>query len=658
MKYFTHNIRFGVALFMLLLAHPGLAQEVLTGLQGNPVIRARLATEALRRSPLAEADTTPVTLPFFDDFSKGDIFPSSDRWSDRYTFRNTDIPVYPINLGAITFDAVNDSGKMYSNAVPGPATFIADYLTSRKIRLDSIFDPVAKALTPADSVFLSFYYQPQGRGRAPETSDSLTLQFFIREGYDSITPTDTIPIPALWKKVWNTKGMALDTFLLNNGRYFVQVIIPITDPIYFKRDFRFRFFNRVSLASSTEPSWQSNCDQWNLDNIYLNAGRSVFDTVYSEIRFIERPPSLLRRYESMPYPHYTDDPTNELRDTIDVLISNRDLQQRNCHYQYELESPDGSFQKTYDGGDYNVNPFYTSGYVTYPPFAHPPVPYLFPLYQLDSAQFLMTHIIRENVPGTKLGDTITAWQKFYNYFAYDDGTPEASYGLSVASGKLAYRFRLNKSPDTVRAVDLYFNRTLGGNNVQFFYLCIWDDNAGKPGDTIYSDLVEPVFADSLNEFVTYHLDRPVRVAGSFYVGWIQTTTDNLSIGFDEYNESQENILYNVTGQWLSSSYSGSLMIRPKVGKPLPTGIPVTAKEASLQVYPNPSDGSNIRIIYPQSLDITGYSIEIVNLYGQVVHQEAASGSISVTHLPPAMYLLALKDKTGRRTATSRIVITP
>ncbi len=648
------------ALFLLCLPVliPGVfAQEILTGLETNPVIQARIGAMARMGIPAPEPDTTPVTLPFFDDFSSGDVFPSAERWADRYTFRNTDIPVYPINFGAITFDAVNDSGRMYSRAVPGPASFIADYLTSRYIRLDSLLSPVPKALTPADSVVLSFYYQPQGRGRSPETSDSLTLEFFIRPGFDSITPTDTIHVPDLWEKIWQIKGMALDTFLLNNGRYFVQVLIPVTDPKFFRKNFRFRFHNRVSLATDVEPSWQSNCDHWNLDNIYLSHSRSVFDTIYPEIRFIERPPSMLKNYSMMPYPHYADDPTGELKDTIDILISNRDVQPRDCHYYYRLSSPDGSFVKTYDGGNSLINPFYTSGYVTYPPFAHPPVPYLFPLYQRDSAAFLVRHVIYENLPGSLLGDTIESWQRFYNFFAYDDGTPDAGYGLSIASGKLACRFRLNKSPDTLRAVNLYFNRTLSGSNEKNFYLCVWNDNNGRPGDTVYSDLVVPLFADSLNEFVTYHLERPVRLTGTFYVGWIQTTSDNLNLGFDRYNDSHTNILYNVTGQWMESSYSGSLMIRPLVGKPLPVGIPAPESETALVVYPNPSDGSLLHIRYPQNLDVTGYSVEILNLYGQVVHRVPASGALSVSHLPPALYLLVLKDKAGRRTATTRIVIT-
>jgi len=648
--------------FIFIFSFSGISQEILTGLQINPVVMEKAREWGTIKSPSAGLDTIPLTLPFFDDFSNGNVFPLPSNWFDRYAYVNTDFPVYPINIGAVTLDAINDSGKMYSNAVPGPQTFIADYLTSRFIRLDSIFLPVPKKLASAASVFLSFYYQPQGRGLPPETTDSLILQFLLRPAYDSITPTDTIQIPDQWLTLWGTEGMALDTFLLNTGRYFQQVIIPITDTAkFFKKKFRFRFYNRVSLASSAEPSWQSNCDQWNIDNVYLNWGRSSFDTIYPEIRFIQRPPSMLINYESMPYPQYCDDPTNEIKDTLTILISNRDIVNHSSSYSYYVTNPSGTFAKAYEAGNYTIKPFYTNGYVTYPPFAHPPVPFLFPISQSDSAIFLMKHIINDNVPGSGLGDTIEAYQKFYNFYAYDDGTPEAGYGLTPAGSKLAYRFKLNKTPDTLRAIQMYFNRTLSNNNQQFFYLCVWNDNAGIPGDTIYSELVYPYFTDSLNKFITYHLNFPLRLSGIFYVGWIQTTNDNLNLGFDRYNDHQPDIFYNVAGQWLNSSYIGSLMIRPIVGKPIPLGTEdVDYDRRKLTIYPNPCTGTTIQIGIPGKENVgvstENYSFSITNLFGQVVIRGPFTRSIDISNLPDGLYLFELKSSSGISRSTGKFIV--
>ncbi len=655
---------FGVILVLVLFAPAAFCQEYLTGQQENPVVKAAASHSAQVKATYAGLDTIPISVPFFDDFSGNSVFPSPDRWIDRDGFVNNDYPVFPVNLGALTMDAINDSGLMYRNAVPGPTNFIADHLTSRYIRLDSVFSPVPRKLTLADSVYLSFYYQPQGRAyRGPAASDSLILQYLTRPAYDTlIGDTAVLHIPDKWQLIWYDNGMQLDTFYNHHNTYFRQVMLAVTDTAkYFKKKFRFRFLNYVSLASSAEPSWQSNCDQWNIDNVYLNIGRSASDTIYPELRFIERPPSLLSRYESMPYPQYSDDPTNEIRDSIDVMISNRDINSHLSAYNYTVTNPSGTFSKTYSGGTYNIQPFYTHGYVTFPPFAHPAVPFLFPISQADSAVFKMTHIVRDNAPGSSFGDTIVGYQRFYNYFAYDDGTPEAGYGLSPAGSKLAVKFKLNKSPDTLRAIQFYFNHTLGYNNQQWFYLCVWNDNSGTPGDTIWSELVMPRFTDSLNKFVTYHIPEGLRITGTFYVGWIQTTNDNLNVGFDRYNNSQLQIYYNSLGQWVNSSFTGSLMIRPVVGKPIPLGIQEQAGEViNMKVFPNPCHGSTLTLQVPatgQSQKFMESSMMFVtNIYGQTLLRTGFNSNLDVSVLSNGLYFLEIRGSDGGRKATTRFII--
>jgi hypothetical protein len=301
------------------------SQEVVTGLQYNPVVKAQFQKESRLKSGNGE-DTIPMTLPFADDFSMGGVFPSALRWIDRNAFVNTDYPVYPVDLGAVTLDAINDSGSMYPDAVYGPTTFIADHLTSRYIRLDSAFSPFPRSLSPADSVYLSFYYQPQGRGLPPHSSDSLVLQFLLKPKHDSTAPGDTniYKIPDQWRHIWASKGMSLDSFVMANNSYFVRVMIPVTDTLFFKKQFRFQFYNYVSLAGVEQPSWQSNCAQWNIDQVYMNTGRNGNDTIHAEIRFVERPPSLLKYYQSMPYTQFCNNPSNEMIDSLSVILTNRD----------------------------------------------------------------------------------------------------------------------------------------------------------------------------------------------------------------------------------------------------------------------------------------------------------------------------------------------
>jgi hypothetical protein len=625
------------------------------------MVKAR-AMELSRMNYLnSGTDTIPVAIPFFDDFSANNVFPSSDRWIDHYAFENEDLPVFPINLGAMTLDAINDSGNMYPTAIPGPNNFIADHLTSRYIRLDSVFTPVPRALTPADSVYLSFFYQPQGRGKAPQKSDSLVLEFLAVPAHDSLIMGGTIHIPDMWRQMWFANGMPLDTFYLKNNKWFAQVMIPLTDTIFFKNKFRFRFFNYVSLASSSLPSWQSNTAQWNLDNVYLNAGRNRYDTVYPQLRFVYRPPSLLRRYESMPYIQYCDDPTNELRDTIDILMTNRDTLTHTSSYNYYVTSSAPSFSKSYSGGTYDIKPYSSTPYVTYQKFAHPEVPFLIPIGGADSAVFLMKHVVKEVTPGSVMGDTMQAYQKFYNYYAYDDGTPEASFGLTPAGSQLAYRFRLNKSPDTLRAIRMYFNRTLGNTSQQFFYLTVWNDNAGKPGDTIYTELVMPRYADSINKFVTYHIKRPLGITGTFYVGWEQTTDDFLSIGFDRYTNSQNEIFWNCTGTWNNSSMSGSLMIRPVIGKPIPLGIgEISSEKSTIVAYPNPCSTRFLHLRIPETPEKPKIFEEgvavIYNLMGQIQLRTGYQKEIDVSSLANGIYFLEIRNRSGIRAGITKFII--
>jgi len=650
-----------IILVFLVTGIEGLSQEILTGLQINPMVRAKALEDNSMYRMNAGNDTIPVTIPFFDDFSANNVFPSADRWIDHFAFENDDLPVFPVNLGAMTLDAINDSGNMYPTAVPGPMNFIADHLTSRYIRLDSVFSPVARRLTPADSVYLSFFYQPEGRGLAPQNSDSLILEFLTVPAHDSITTGDTIQIPDSWRQMWFANGMPLDTFYFKNNKWFVQVMIPVTDTTFFRKTFRFRFLNYVSLASSSEPSWQSNTAQWNLDNVYLNSDRNRYDTVYKELRFVYRPPSLLQRYESMPYPQYCDDPTNEIKDTLDILMTNRDTVAHPSSYAYFVTSTTGGFTTSYNGGDFTIQPYTISPYVTYQKFAHPEVPFLIPISQADSAAFLMKHIVHSLEPGPAQGDTMQAYQKFYNYFAYDDGTPEASYGLTSTGSMLAYRFSLNKSPDTLRAIRMYFNRTLSNTSKQFFYLCVWSDNAGKPGDTVYSTLVMPRYADSINKFVTYHISPPLAVTGTFYVGWIQTTGDNLSIGFDRYNNSQDAIFWNSLGIWNNSAFSGSLMIRPVLGKPIPLGVgDIVAGDSKIILYPNPCTSGVLHISNPArngKIRIAGDgTIIISDMMGRIRLKTGYADAIDISSLDNGLYFLEIRGQTGLRSGIAKFIV--
>ncbi|MBP6871356.1 MAG: T9SS type A sorting domain-containing protein [Bacteroidales bacterium] len=693
------------------------AQEIISELQENPVIRAEY--ERMRADGTRETaeDPAPVLLPFFDDFSGDGIYPDSKKWIGEEAFLNTNYGYRMANIGAVTLDAIDSRGLLHANASHFP--FQADSLTSRPIRLDSIFLPTPRKITVADSIYFSFYYQPQGRAsQAPESTDSLILQFGYTTGdsvfanyYDSIWvqlsdyihpedtiyPGDTIFSPAgcadvfviadnyyyyndlirmpcdsvflpefRWRRIWSASGMTLAEFYEKYNTYSKQVMIPITDSTrYFKNDFSFRFINYASLASENNPSWRGNCDQWNIDYVYLNINRSYRDTVYRQVSFVERPPSMLKRYEAMPYNQYTNNPGNEMKNELELVITNLDSTIFNSTYYYVVNRTEGDFQYIYPGGNCNLFPFNLNGYqncIACAQHACPPVNFVFPLDVTDSAEFTVRHIIIGDItPTDTVSDTIYYAQKFFNYYAYDDGTPEAGYGLNLtpSGAMLAYRFSLNVK-DTLRAIQMYFNRTQNDANVKFFDLMVWQDNNGKPGEVIYSQLDEKVeFSSELLGFHTYMLDEPILVNGTFYIGWHQQTPDNLNLGYDRYNNAQQQIFYNTSGEWLQSINTGALMMRPILGKPFDiSSVPDERTVANrITVYPNPLNGTRISFKGDRILleDYHGLSISVINSMGAEILRMPFSNPTDIGPLSPGLYLIAIKDANGRMVAVTRLI---
>ncbi len=143
---------FFLSILMLLLAGTIGAQEVLTGLQVNPQVKKKAAQMKMGRE-----ESVPLLLPFFDDFYRASVYPDPKLWSDADAFISNDYAVFPPTIGVATLDAIDDLGRLYEDASPFP--YKADFLTSQPIRLDSVFSPVPRKITRADSVFFSFYYR-------------------------------------------------------------------------------------------------------------------------------------------------------------------------------------------------------------------------------------------------------------------------------------------------------------------------------------------------------------------------------------------------------------------------------------------------------------------------------------------------------------------
>ena len=622
-----------ILLLFILAALPVLtfSQEVVTGLYTNPAIRS-CALKIKDGAP----KSSMLSLPFFDDFSGIGIFPNDTLWANKYVFVNSSYPYSPITIGVATFDALNDTAALYPEASSNG--FIADSLTSNSIRLDSILSS-STALTIADSLYFSFLYQPQGIGNTPESDDSLVLEFYS-------------PETSSWNEIWSTEGMTLSQFHSKYNVWFKQVMIPITDSVnYFHKGFRFRFYNYASLANNSQPSWAAgNVDIWNIDYIYLNKDRSMYDSIYKDIAFVEPAPSMLKNYYSMPWSQFNVNPAGEIKDSLHITITNLDTTIYNYSYNYDVKQVGGAWSDFYNGGSYNIYPFVSYGYQDYIPHAQPPVNFSFPSVAGDSASFMITHVIKEGIIGDdhRQNDTTVFEQKFYNYYAYDDGVPEAGYGLDNApNGLLAYKFTLNQ-PDTLRAVNMFFNQTLNYASQQPFYLTVWDDVSGYPGSILYQQIgLQPEYENTLNKYYTYRIDDETLIlSGTFYVGWQQLSGDNLNLGFDMNADQHTKIFYNTGSGWMNSNYQGALMIRPLFGKALPLVAGINEPEkysGEINVFPNPSNGGYISVIIPakNNQDNSKLKITIFDLLGNEVYNNPFSDKVDISGLPNGMYLISV-----------------
>jgi len=682
------------------------SQENVTGVQVNDAVAMeakKVALESKSCNCKSENEAISIQLPFFDDFSTSKVFPNQELWDGRSTFVNKDFPYMPVNIGAVTFDAINQYGEIYTNASVAP--FKADELMTQDIRLDSIFSPIERKLSPADSIYLSFYYQPQGVGYAPQLQDSLILEFSYYSGKlvyshmdsivvnskiylnpgDTIHPLDTLWAPEamgcnpdvftisyvsvlygdsvtvacdsviipeiLWNKIWYSEGLSLENFQLIHNKDMVQVTIPILDTLYFNSNFRFRFRNYASMPNENYPNtWKSNDDTWNIDYVYLNYNRSIADTTYRVLSFSQRAPSFLKNYQVMPYRQYRSSPTNNTSPNIHMYITNLDNIEHNTKYSYHVKQVAGSFGYNYFGGSCNLKPFYEVGFQACDgcgaAHACPPVQSVFSLdFDIDTTSYYIKHYISDSSDQNSIVDSAIYHQGFYNYFAYDDGTPEGGWGVDgYESAKVAYQFTLSVA-DTLRGVQMYFNRTLNNANESFFDLLVWTDNNGKPGEIVYRLENEKVkWADGLYHFYTYMLEEPIVLAGTFYVGWERRGQYKLNIGFDANNDVRSKIFHLENNGWLNANFGGALLVRPIIGRDMILSTDELSNnnnKKTIRVFPNPASTyfsiSNIELINSSLAEL-----KLFNMYGaEVLRIKDLNNRINISNIPSGIYIVRI-----------------
>lgn len=571
------------------------AQEIITPLRSNPLQAHQNAAFRIAN----QLDT--LNLPFVDDFSNSQVSPAKSRWTDRFVFINMDMADGPPTLGVATFDGLNQFGVAY-DIFSSTASGVADRLTSQALNLNGD--------DAADSIYLSFFWQPAGLCDPPEATDSLTLDFFGNDG--------------IWHSVWAVTG--------TTNRPFKQAFVGVKDSLFFHQGFRFRFTSHGNLTG--------NVDVWHLDYVRMARNRTSTDTLITDVGFKSRPTSLLNLYQEMPFKQFKADSVRYKAANHSVVARNLS-EVRNVAYKFTTRNfltnvvlVDAAFQ--------SISPFPSLSDVTFS-YAN------FPIGNApsDSLTLQTTYLLQNNPDFLASNDTVRRFQRFWNHFAYDDGTAETGYGLNIIGGSIAYKFYV-PTPDTLRGMWMYFTQAAENAALELFNLKVWsfigeNQFTGSESQLAQQELLRPRYADSLGQFMYFALDTPVVVRDSFYVGWQQLTPRLLNIGLDRNNDPQNVKWFNTQGQWNPSLITGSWMIRPVLGGPLvyPTAMPKITR-LQTQVYPNPtSDYVHINC----ECEVVQWCIK--DMTGRVVLQGVElSGPIAVGDLPSGMYLVEVNDKRG------------
>lgn len=612
--------------FILYITIPSLfrviapAQEVVTGLQTNIRITDISGRNDAKKG-IKAADT--LELPFFDDFSGHSPFPDEGRWSDINVFINNTYSDRQITTGVATFDAINNSGTLYETA--SSTGFEADHLTSQPLNLD---------FSPAENIWLSFFYEPGGLGDEPEPGDSLTLQFFA-------------PAENKWFSIWRAAG--------SDQRGFKPEIIRIDHPRYLRKGFRFRFVNYASLSSGiSDPAMRGNCDHWNLDYVILDRGRNAADTSVADVAFRTPLRSVLKTHEAMPWKQFRQAYLQEMGSAIPIHYRNNDIITRNVTRNFNIRDVYRNLSvHSFSAGATNISPWtnvdYNAGLI-----------YTFDSNNSDSARFLITCYLITDDFDPKENDTIKYIQDFSNYFAFDDGTSEGGYGINGMGSRnamAALRFR-SYITDTLRAVQICFNDSYLNSNKRAFDLMVWDDNNGIPGNVLYSYeefMVEK--GEGINGFHTYVLPDGVEVAGVFYVGWKQRSETFLNAGFDVNTLHNGKQFYWLNGEWRMSQVQGSLMIRPVTGDPLKTtssdDISTSPIDNSFIIFPNPASDV-INVLLPGGIPLGPVNISFYDLHGREMKRVQYNQQIDISFLSKGTYIVVVTAD-GRKTGHMKLV---
>jgi hypothetical protein len=630
-------------LIVLILA--GCGQIAIAQLRLYPTSRTN--TNNARYNDLSGARkkaTQTLTLPFWDDFSNPyGLYPDTLKWLDSYSvWVNSGMGINAPTINVATFDGLDSAGLAY-NPNDGLVTGYTDTLTSQPIDLSDLTLPIENR----ESVYLSFFYQLQGNGEAPDIGDYLRVEFKDTAGVWidmlSIFPRDELQSTVFY-----------DTIIKVDARFFHKAF-----------QFRFRSYGRESGPYDT----------WNIDYVYLNDNRNINDNSFPERAAASSLSSLFGEYYAMPYNHFRE---GKSLDTVTFDVTNLKNTLTPVSINYRADAKFSNFTHTgevVNKTSYSITLVSSEGVkgVTgiMAPFErvktrlstlpNPDDALQFnPLADSVHVKLRMKVISSDSVDqerakfspiDLRVNDTVSTNYILSDYYAYDDGVAEFTVGLVEAGNLAAYQFNMLVPQDTLIGFKVHLPPYgITSNQTMTFY--IYHDENGLPGE-IWQTITARIERTGANVYQTVKFNPAILVdEPRFYVGWRQPTAGNALVGLDVNNNTGDKIFVNTNGFWYQNAViNGSLMIRPVFGDGETEETQVGVEdELNIAIYPNPNSGS---------FYIDGYfdDLRIVNITGTPVEfNTETSGSRTFIHLnkPPGLYVLRLTK--GKTTETHKIIV--
>jgi hypothetical protein len=559
---------------------------------------------------------TLLEIPFFDDFSSGRGIihsPQSNRWVNSGVYTSHQMPITPLTLGVAVFDGLNAQGMPYDftdEFAQGPA----DTLTSMPLNLAS--------LDSADNVYLFFYLQAAGNGNMPDDVDSMYIDFYS-------------PITGEWSTV---KSISSD-----NTTNWNRHDIHIKQAQYLQSGFSFRFRNDATLSGAY--------DQWNLDYVNVQEGVDTANYQFNEVAMQFTPSNLLvNGYTAMPWRHFAVSPEIYLADSLKAFEQNLGPTE-NIVTGYSI-AVDGNKQvfNTQNLNTFNNDFRQITATMLWDNSAILGSSALDSLVSVDVCTF-----INQADPHLE-NDTACYTMELANFYAYDDGGAERSWTVQGAGASVAMKF-YNHEADTLVGIAVNWIPYGLNHEDQNFFLRVWNDDGGQPGDVISENFnyQSPAYdTDGYTQFHFHALDASLALpAGTYYVGWVQSDPETYDVGNDKNtNNNPAKLFYSLgSGQsWLQSETTGSVMIRPymKAGEDeVWEGVEEGDNEPFV-LFPNPTS-DNIQL---QNLGGQNVTWKMWSSTGMLLDQGFSRDEMihwDVEQYPSGLYFISIESARGHQT---------